>query len=97
MVVVMTPKLLSDRSALGAPNWARLNTLNASARKRTFTRSVMETYFDNPRSNCEIPGARNALRPRFPKVCEAGVENAAALIQSFGVDPPARASETPAT
>lgn len=79
----MTPKLLAETSALGAPNWARLNTLNASARKRILIRSVMDTYFDSPRSNCEIPGARNAFRPRFPKVCDAGVENAAALIQSL--------------
>src|SRR5271165_1938322 len=98
MVVVITPKLTGlDRSALGAPYWARLKTLNKSARKRIFTFSVMFMYFERPRSNWEIPGARKASRPRLPKVWKTVLAKASGLIQLLGVDPPAGVSEPPAT
>ena len=71
--------------------------VNASARKRILIRSVMDTYFDKPQVQLRDPGARNAFRPKFPKVCAAGVENAAVLIQLVEVDPLAGVSETPET
>ena len=60
-------------------------------------RSAKETSFANARSTSEMPGARKALRPRSPNVPAAGVENAAGLIHSCGVDPPGGVSGTPGT
>src|ERR1035438_8060686 len=61
------------------------------------TRSVTVTNFERPRSSCDIPGARNAFRPKLPNVPAAGTENAAGLIQLLGVEPPAGVSDTPGT
>src|ERR1019366_1328986 len=97
MVVVMTPKFDCEMSALGAPYWARFKALKRSPRKRKLTCSVIGTNFERPRSTCEIPAARNAFRPRFPKVPLAGTAKAAGLIHSFGVEPPGGVSDTPGT
>jgi hypothetical protein len=89
MVVVITPKVAADISALGGPYWGRLNALNMSARKRTLIRSERTTSLARVRSSAEMSRARKALRPRLPNVPAAGVANAAGLTHACGVDPPA--------
>src|SRR5579883_2900586 len=65
----------------GCPYWARLNVLNASARKITLLRSVTWKFFSIAESFCHSGGPVSRLRPASPHAPTAGRENAAGLIQ----------------
>src|SRR6266702_1589020 len=66
--------------AAGKPKFVRFMALKASARNwRTvfsFTGVRKEKFFNAERSTSWYPGTEDRLRPQFPKVFSAGLENA---------------------
>ena len=71
--------------------------LKMSVRNCRRTRSVRGIPLETPASICHAPGARSRLRGAFPQVPEAGVANAAGLIQAPIDCPPGGVNETPGT